>query len=59
MNPSPRGTKQKPYFFLFWGTKWMVVNKIFEALPWSRRYSNTVSFATLTQFCAHIFQGYE
>ena len=35
----------------------MVVKKICEALPWLRRYSNTVSFATLTPFCAHIFQG--
>ena len=59
----PHGrTKQNHIFLIQWyvgGTKWMVVKKIFEALPWLRRYSNTVSFATLTPFCAHIFQGYE
>ena len=36
----------------------MVVKKIWGALPWLRRYSNTVSFATLTPFWAHIYQGY-
>ena len=59
----PHGrTKQNHIFFIQWlvgGTKWMVVKKIFEALPWLRLYSNTVSFATLTPFCAHISQGYE
>ena len=59
----PHGrTKQNHIFLIQWyvrGTKWMVVKKIFEALPWLQRYSNTVSFATVTPFCAHIFQGNE
>ena len=32
----------------------MVVKKIFEALPWLRRYSNTVSLRHRRHF-AHIF----